>query len=209
MKTLYLVIEDGENKIDKQTESSIIENLNDKDELLFVTNFSDFEFENAYCKLNQLIFKKDLFDYICIIPNGSLLTEKSKELVSSYKTDSKTILLPLIVLENKETKGVLNSSLFNSENAVYGSLEQEDLNKHLDVTLYGAYIPYQLILNEEIYNKELKIYQHYYMIKKLTELTSIKGVPKISMILKSDLSYNTYSKEEKINCFKQIFEIKN
>ena len=47
------------------------------------------------------------------------------------------------------------------------------------------------------------------MLRKLTSLAIIKGIPKISMILKNDLSYNSFSKEEKINCLKQIFEIKN
>jgi len=88
MKILYLVTEEEENKLDKQTSSSIKKNCFNGDEILFITNFSEFEFENAYCKLNQLVFKKDIFDYICIIPNGSILSDISKELMNDYLVDT-------------------------------------------------------------------------------------------------------------------------
>jgi hypothetical protein len=205
-KILYLIFEKENNKLISDETIQSIPNV--KDGL-----FKHFEDKDDTQLYYTLLNKKEIvgYDFICLIPNGSTLSEKYKEIISEYINEDKNkdIYLPLSLLITDDIKGILNSTLFNANFAMdFGVLDHEFALQQTDTNLFGALIPVELFMNEKHYDKNLKIYQHFHLLNSWTEDEEVEvlGIPKILINLNYDLSFKEYSEEEKIKFYKQARE---
>ncbi|MEO6304890.1 MAG: hypothetical protein ABIP51_17145 [Bacteroidia bacterium] len=148
------------------------------------------------------------FDTVVLIPDGSIVNENFVSIASVYTEDSEAIYLPLVVLDSEKIKGVLNTCLWNSNlTGQVGELDHELAIKQIDLTLYGALIPIKYLV-EENFNSELKYYNDFYFLNKVTsEDILVLGIPKILITTNLDLTYSNVSNEERIKYFNMAKEI--
>lgn len=155
------------------------------------------------------ITKLDLksFTHAVIIPNGSELTSNYLELLNVYYKEG-AVMLPLTVLSSKSITGVLNNCIWNPNlTSIVGELEHELAIKQIDLTLFGALIPVELLV-EDNFNSEIKYYQHFYFLNKVTyKDIEVIGVPKTLAFVNFDLSLEEVSNEEKIKYFNMAKEV--
>ena len=159
------------------------------------------------------------FDYVMLLKGTVKLANNFRTIIEEHMIAPRTledgkvekqIYLPLVVLTNEKMRGVLNSTLWNSNLAPeVGILEHDLAIKQLDTTLYGALVPYDVIFNESYYKPELKYYQHFHILNKFTkdEKNVVFGIPKTLLFTDVDLSFSTASNDEKIAQFKLAKEI--
>lgn len=199
MKVLFLITKyKGETEItSEETVESIKKTRNDFLEIT-LEDKKDLYFES----INKIKSIND-YDFVCLIQNGSILNVAFNEIIKELVDDNKTLYLPLIVLKTDKITGVLNTTLWTSEVIEYSILDHDSSLKQINTTLYGALIPVELIIDENNYNKEIELYQHFYFLNKVTNKeVTVKGIPKILLDLDYDLSYESYDKEDKIKWFK-------
>jgi len=153
---------------------------------------------------------KEGYDYVCLIPNGSGLSENYLELISEYEENEKTLYLPLTLLVHENIKGMLNSCVwkYTTHEDEFGVLTPELALKQIDTTLFGALIPTSAILDKDNYDESLKYYQHFRFLNKLSHNNEylILGVPKLLVTLNHDLSYKDIDEKEKIEHYKKANE---
>jgi len=192
-RVLYVVI--GEDTSNVETMSSITGVLGKEDAAVFV-KFKDPENTELYYTLKRDInaFINDVknFDYVCLVPNGSLLNSNTRAIFDEYQSDrddgiSETYL-PLVNYKF-ELKGanefvILNKHIWNSAIAsTAGVLDTETALKQIDSTIFGAFIPVDDFFNEEYYKKGLRFYQQYHILNHLSDGESIViGIPKIVVV---------------------------
>ena len=218
MSILFLVVDKKEKTISKKTKESLDKVIQKGDEVIFKNTD---EYELFY----QLKPEKK-FDSVCLIPNNGEINENLTEILNDYEvkrnsseryshpdtyySKDKVSFLPLVVLTSSKTKGVLNTCVWNNNIADEpGVLTPELAKMQIDTTLFGAIIPFDTFFNEENYNKDLKHYQHFYFLNKVSseDESIIFGLPKTTLFTDVDLSFVDISNEEKIKYFKQAKEI--
>lgn len=202
MSILFLVVDKKEKKISDKTSESLTKITSKEDYVTFKTN-DDFDLYSKY-------ETKKKYDFVCLIPNGSEISENFKDILEDYKPTTDSVYLPLVVLTNTKVKGVLNSQLWNYNVADEpGILSHQLAMRQADTTLFGSIIPFKMFFDEENYNKELKYYQHFYFLNKITqnEELYVYGIPKTTLFTDIDLSYSDVDNEEKIKYFKKSMQI--
>lgn len=200
MKIQFFNLKNGNEKESNETIESI-QKVMTKEDMLQTVDYTD----NGQLYYNLPVNKN--YDYVCLIPNGSGLSENYRELISEYKEEDKTLYLPLTLLVHENVKGMLNSCVwkYTTHEDEFGILTPELALKQIDTTLFGALIPTEAILDEENYDKELKYYQHFRFLNKLSHNKEylIIGVPKLLVTLNYDLSYKNVDEKEKIENYKK------
>ncbi len=164
---------------------------------------------------NELLYKlkgKKEHDNVCLIPNGAELNKNFYSIIEDYKEEREEQIayLPLVVLQSGKMTGILNSCLWNNNLAAEPGVLTHDLAlMQIDLSLYGAMIPSKLFYDETNYKQDLKYYQHFYFLNKVTkdENNVTFGIPKILLFTGIDLSLPNVSNEEKLQHFKLAKEI--
>lgn len=144
--------------------------------------------------------------YVCLLNEDMKIENNFLELFAEYNIEEDhTIYLPLVILENESTKGVLNNCMWNPNLAVeVGCLDHDLALKQMDTTLYGALIPTMDFLSKEYYNKDVQFYQHFYFLNKYTssEENLVVGIPKVLFSTSIDLSFEGIETDIKVKNFK-------
>lgn len=198
MTILYIVVYKNKEILNSKTKESIEEVMQPGDKIIFKeTN------ENE----NYSLFKtNEPYDMVCVIPNEGVLNKNFRNIINDYyDNDRKIVFLPLVVLLLEKNKGILNTCLWNS-NLIeeIGVLTYNLAMLQIDTTLYGSLVPYDLFFDEDNYHKDLKYYQHFYFLNKITakENNLVFGIPKTLLYTNIDLSFSYISNEEKLQNFK-------
>lgn len=218
-RTLYIVwlSKKGE-QVKKNTKESIASNLEKADAT--VSCYGEGEvFSSCKEQCNKIINDVFNFDYVCIVPNGSVLNISSKNIFNKYKLatkkDVKCVYLPFVLYNFKDESGndnnvVLNKHMWNSAIAMDAGILDFDLAlRQIDSTIFGGFIPVDVFFNEDNYNKDLKNYQQYYTINSIASNDDliILGVPKMFLTIDDyDFSYISLSQEEKVKAYNQARE---
>lgn len=219
MKDILFLIEGKDKKKIKKVESRVKEIILNSDMLLA----SKMEIISIPYTDQQLYYKNPEVrnisftpQFVCLLHEDMELSDNIYKLYSEYfNYQEEALYLPLVILENKKVKGVLNNCLWNSNLAMEVGYLDHDLSlRQMDTTLYGALIPYELFVNEEYYNTELSYYQHFHFLNKYTEKekSMIIGIPKILYTVFIDLSFEGIETDAKVTNFKmarQMDVIKN
>lgn len=146
-------------------------------------------------------------DFFVKLPTENFqLSDSFLQIIEEY-LDEETIILPLVLLGNESTKGILNSCIWNINlNEDVGTLDFELAQKQIDLTLYGSIVPKKLY-DEKTFNipdEFLPIYKDFYILNKLTkENVKVVGIPKILLTISEDLLYSNFSNEEKVSYFEK------
>jgi hypothetical protein len=205
MKTLF-VIDSTNKKKAKVLEAKLKEIVKNPEILIILPDEKKLYYQ--YLDLND--FKN--IEYVCLLHEEMEFHDHMMNIYEEYfLSEDKTIYLPLIILSHEETKGVLNSGLWNPNLATtVGVLDQNLALKQYDTTLYGALIPIQDFTNAEYYHSEVEYYQHFYFLNAYThnEENMVVGIPKILGTLSVDLSFEKIDKDIKVKNFKLAMDIK-
>lgn len=200
MSILFLVIDKKGKKLSEKTKNNLEAIKNNSEDIDIIFKTTD-EFELLY-KLKD----KKVYDFVCLIPNNGELNENFQAIINEYKEkrEEKIIYFPLVVLTSTEQKGVLNNVVWNSNLAEeVGILTHELAKKQVDTSLFGCLIPFDLFFDEENYNKDLKYYQHFYFLNKVTSDNNnvVFGIPKVILYTDINLNYSEVKHDEKIKYF--------
>jgi len=201
MKINYIVLTKEEiKKVNKQTVESI-KNILTKEDTYSIVKFTNNDLDDKYFTINEI---KEEYDYTCLIPDGSTLNNNYRILIEEYFDGNKKIYLPLVLITtNGETKGVLNSCVYSPSAFEPGLLDFQLASMQIDTTLFGALIPTEFLLEKKNFHEQIKFYQHFYFLNVITAKNNeVRGIPKLLVNLDYDLSYNSYSKEEKMSNYK-------
>lgn len=208
-KILFLII--GNGKLKENTRISIEANCGKEDTKIFI-KYNDVITENYYTlknEVNKIINDVSNFDYVCLVPNGSEMnTDSKKILLEHIKVTSQEytgIYFPL-VLYNNEVVTVLNKSIWNSAIASMPGILDIDLAlKQIDSTIFGAFIPTNMFFDEKNYKTDLKYYQQYYFVNRISDNDEnvILGIPKILLTIKNewDFKMDNISQEDKLKYY--------
>lgn len=190
MKIAYIILENGE-KVNMKCLDNVVHTdcFSIKDEL----------------EIPKLDLKE--FTHAIIIPNDSEITENYFKILEVYYKEG-AVMLPLTVLSSKSVTGVLNNCIWNPNlTSIVGELEHELAIKQIDLTLFGALIPVELLV-EDNFNADIKHYQHFYFLNKITyKDVEVIGIPKTLAFIKSDLALEEISNEEKIKYFNMAKDV--
>lgn len=208
-KVLFVVI--GTGKIKDNTKSSIDANLGKEDARVFV-KYDDVTAEQYYSlktEINKVVNDVNNFDYVCLLPNGSELNEKAKDIFQVHQaaTDKEFtgVYLPL-VLYNTDITTVLNKHVWNSMIAsLPGTLDIDLALNQIDSTIFGAFIPTNMFFDEKNYKADMKYYQQYFFLNSIAadENNIISGIPKILLKVTDewDFKFASIEQEEKVKYF--------
>lgn len=190
MKKLILILTDNE-KVSKETLLSIGDN-----KYQIISDVND-------------IPSVDLKDYthVILLPDGSILEKNYETFIQTYYKDD-AVLLPMVMLNSKETTGVLNSCVWNLNiNQEPGVLSEELSKQQIDLTLIGALIPVSFIKPHYFYN-EIKYYKQNYFLNAITyDNKKVIGIPKIAVITNYDLLFSDAPQDEKLEDFKKAKKV--
>lgn len=139
--------------------------------------------------------------YVCLLNEDMKIEDNFLEIFEEYNEQLNVIYLPLVLLENAKSQGVLNNCIWNPNLSVdVGYLDHDLALKQIDTTLYGSLIPIKDFSNKEYYNENIELYQHFYFLNKYTSITEniVVGIPKILFSTSIDLSFEHIENEIKI-----------
>ena len=209
MKVAYVVTGLDATETTGETTASI--KKNDENAEVFVCLYSETKTEaeavNEWCdKIEQI--SKDI-THICIIPDGSTLSEKWLSIMTAYARDEKAIYMPVggyyYDPENdNQFKGFLNTIMWKPQVAeVVGELTTKLATRQIDHTLYGALIPLY-VMKDYKFNKDIKYFSHFEFVNKVLKGdVEIIGVPKVLYNLYKDYELKAVDKEEKMKYFEE------
>lgn len=215
MKILFLILEkDVNKKLSKKTHNSITSN-GSKDDVLEIKLVHDVDKDNLQLYYNVLKDISDSYDFICLLPNESIIKNNYIKIVKEYihehdgeKED--IVYLPFVLLNTDKANGILNSTLFNANfTDLFGRATHEFVLQQTDTILFGALIPLKLLRDDKYYDNELKMYQHFHLLNAWTkneDEIKVIGIPKLIVELNHDLSFDEYSEEDKVKYYKQARE---
>lgn len=218
MNTLFLVVKEKNTELAENTVKSIEINIR-KNDLMVELELTKEELDHQlYFKAIDIIDKKKLakIDFISVIQNGSFYQDNYFQLLEEYidkqEELNKIIYLPFALLITEgATRGLLNTSLWNDNDGLKGELDYESALMQRDTILFGALISKDLFFDENNYNLDLKYYQHYCFLNRVTKMEDslVIGIPKLAINIDFDLAYNHVSKEERIENYKLARNIDN
>ena len=206
-KILYIVLKYSENNMNDATLNSIKNNLGKMDAYVSI-NYNDKKelYYNLKQEVNQIINNVYLFDFICLIPDGSILNKYANLIFKDYYKNNDeneyNIYLPFVFTMIGDNPLILNKHIWNSyicDNA--GFLDLKTSLKQIDSTIFGSYIPVKLFFDNNNYNDDLLYYQQYYFLNSIVsdENNTVIGIPKIILTVNNwDYKLNDISNDEKI-----------
>lgn len=210
MKINYIIVTEEKQDILTETSESVNAILTEEDKSTVVTYTED----NEAKVINEYV--KDLvgFTHICIVSNGSVISESINTVIKSYIKDTEAVYLPLVsylvpVPDTNEydLKGVLNSCIWKPYLAHKTGVLNLDLSlKQLDTTLYGSFIPLTL-LQKYLFKEDIKYFSFFEFLNRITyKKEKVIGIPKIGFHLKKDYELKSVDNKEKVIYFKQAQE---
>ena len=152
--------------------------------------------------------KTEGYTHVCLLPDTFTINQEMLNYAITKLEDS-DVLLPLVLVEREEKRGILNSCIWNNGlTPKIGELDYELANKQIDTTLYGAIVKVEKFNDEELYNADVKHYQNFAFFNRLTKKEGkVIGVPKIVFSTKSDVILSSVSDSEKVENYKKAREI--
>lgn len=202
MKTKFILIKKEGEAVNFQTLTSITDQYDEKDcQVMEIAN------DNEMFSLNAYIFTlTSEYSHVCLVPNGSVLTNKYRAITESYVEEG-AVMLPIVEwceeIDGKdEFKAFLNSYVYQSAlTEELGIVDLKFAKQQLDNTLYGALIPVQ-ILKENKFKEKFLYYNHNeYLCRLANKGIEILGIPKYCMKLKNDYSLKDVDNETKTKYF--------
>jgi hypothetical protein len=211
---LYVITRKTGETANQATTDSVLDNIKDTTDKMMVCEFDNFDKKDLFYELLIKNITPENIGYVCIVPNNSMLDINYGKLIKEYIDDSKKkVYLPLVLLNDENIKGVLNSCIWKyNDEADYGTLGSQLALKQIDTTLYGALVPIELLLNKEFYNDSIQYYQQFHILNSIAvdgeknDSHEIVGVPKILFILNEDLSFKDVPEAVKIENYKRAAE---
>lgn len=208
-RILFVVFDTNNEKINEETKNTITKNLGKEDTYVFL-NMDNTNYNEMYCDLkteiNKIVTTVNNFDYVCLLPNGSILNLDTRNIFNEYYEDNqerKEVYLPLVLYSNENINVILNKQVWNEQYAFEpGVLDLELAKKQIDSTIFGAFIPTELFFNKDFYNKDLKHYQQYFMLNNFADKHFVIGIQKLLFTISNwDLKLDNISDEEKTKYF--------
>ena len=210
-RVLFLVVDRNGNELNDNTRESIKKNVGKEDAMVFV-KMQDPENRELYYTLkdfaNKIINDVNNFDYVCLVNNGSELTDQAKAIFEEFQTDNEEVAEAYVPFAFHMLDGdkpiVLNKHLWNSMIAYQAGVLDIDLAlKQIDSTIIGSYIPVAAFFNQEYYDHDVRFYQQYHLLNNLAEHLLVLGIPKMMIDVKDwDFKMDSVSKEDKEANFK-------
>lgn len=199
-RILYVILVNGQEDIEPATNASILANMDNKDQLT-TRSIKDRELYYNLCV-------NDIYTYVCIIPNGSVLNSNARQMFSEYRNETiekeeKVVYLPFVMYNTSERPVVFNKHMWNSMAAAEAGVLDMDLAlKQVDSTIFGAYIPTEVLLDKEAYDDEIKYYQQYHMLNYFVDKHIVLGIPKLTCEIKNwDFELKELDNETKLKDF--------
>ena len=209
-KVLFIVIGSAQ-EIDQNTKQGLTEAMGREDAIVYTT-LADPGHQELYYGLresaNKIVNDVANFDYVSLIPNGSVINKAAKEIFDYHQMDNedgiRVTYLPFVLYNPEDLIVVLNKHIWNSAISMSPGILDIDLAlKQIDSTIFGAFIPTDLCFNEEYYNKDLKYYQQFHLLNHLADGDNlVVGIPKILLTVTDwDFRNTDVSNEDKIAMF--------
>jgi len=222
MKIHFIIVNSTINLSQNITEDSISKALHSYENITYSIGQinANSRQEEAKALNNYLKNEKIDCDYICLIPQLSVVSPDLGEFIKSYILDKPIedaeetlVFLPLVELvaegDEKISKGFLNTCPWKSymHPEEVGILDNKLANAQVDTTLYGALIPIDVFTKIEI-NETLKFFYHFNLINQFTaQEIRIVGIQKAFLLLVHDYELkgeNEAEKREDFNNAKSI-----
>lgn len=200
-----ILVPEGE-KVSQVTLASIRQQYDDENiQVLEIAN------NNEMFTLNAYIFTlKDDVSHVCLLPNGSEITNKYRTMMETY-VEENALMLPIVEwtepdAEGKdEFKAFLNSYVYQSAlTEELGIVDLKFAKQQLDNTLYGALLPVS-ILKENKFKEKFLYYNHNeYLCRLASKGVEILGVQKYCVKLKNDYALKGVDNETKTKYFNAV-----
>jgi hypothetical protein len=212
MKINYIILTEKKQDISTETKDSVKSILTDDDKINTL-EYNEWEEVQA---LNEYIKTLIGFTHVCIVPNGSVISEVTNTVIKKYIKDEETVYLPLVSYlvpvpgtepVDYDLKGVLNSCIWKPYLAhKTGILNQELSLKQIDTTLYGAFLPLS-ILQKYPFKEDIKYFSFFEFLNRITyKKVNVVGIPKLAFHLKKDYELKGVDNKEKVVYFKKAQE---
>jgi len=212
MKVNYIILTPNKQDVLTETNDSVKLILTKEDKLSIV-EYEDGEEAKA---INEYVKSLIGFTHVCMIPNGSVISESTNTVIKKYMKEEDSVYLPLVSylvpIPNSETneydlKGILNSCIWKPYYAhKVGILNPELALKQIDTTLYGAFIPLTL-LQKYLFKEDIKYFSFFEFLNRITyKKEKVIGIPKLGFHLKKDYELKTVENSEKVIWFKKAQE---
>ena len=149
------------------------------------------------------------FTHVCIIPNGSSLSEKFKTLVPLYATEEDAIYMPIVSYYynpdgEEKFRGFLNSVLWKPHVVEQvGELTLSTAVKQIDTTLYGCLIPIKLFKEQNFgFATDVKYFWQFEFLNQVCKKEiDVLGIPKVLFNMTKDFELKDIDKDEKLKYF--------
>ena len=212
MKVNYIILTPKLQDVLTETNDSVKLILT-KDDKMNVVEHDEWEEVKA---LNEYVKTLIGFTHVCIVPNGSVISEVTNTVIKKYIKDDKTVYLPLVSYLvpvpgsepiEYDLKGILNSCIWKPYLAhKVGILNQELSLRQIDTTLYGAFIPLTL-LQKYTFKEDIKYFSFFEFLNRITyKKVNVVGIPKLGFHLKKDYELKGVDNKEKVVYFKKAQE---
>ena len=212
MKVNYIILTPKKQDVLTETNDSVKLILT-KDDKMNIVEHDEWEEVKA---LNEYVKTLIGFTHVCIVPNGSVISEVTNTVIKKYVKDDNTVYLPLVSYlvpvpgsepVDYDLKGVLNSCIWKPYLAhKVGILNQELSLRQIDTTLYGAFIPLTL-LQKYTFKEDIKYFSFFEFLNRITyKKENVVGIPKLGFHLKKDYELKGVDNKEKVVYFKKAQE---
>jgi len=175
-----------------------------KEEQNFVTVEYDDEISEAKA-INDIVSNTENIDYICIIPEGSIVSKNYEKIIKLYIKDLSAVYLPIVSYcyneedpEKEIFKGFLNTIMWKAHLAKeLGEMKLDLSLKQADTSLYFSLIPLDL-LKEEKLAEDYKYFSHFeYLNRILSKEKKVFGIQKVCATLLKDYELKGENKDLK------------
>lgn len=206
MKTKFLILKQASEKVSEKTLASIRQQYDEESiQILDIAN------DNEAYTLNSYIFTlKNEFTHICLVPNGSELTNKFKAITDTY-IEKGAIMLPIVEWCEEDSEGkdsfkaFLNSYVYQSAlTEEMGTVDLKFAKQQLDNTLYGALIPVSIAKENKFKEKFLYYNHNEYLCRVASKGVEILGIQKYCFKLKVDYALKDVDNETKTKYFNAV-----
>lgn len=206
MKPKFLILKQTSEKVSQKTLASIRQQYDEESiQVLDIAN------DNEAFTINSYVFTlKEEFTHVCLVPNGSELTNKFKAIVDTY-IEENTVMLPIVEwCEENEAgedsfKAFLNSYVYQSAlTEEMGSVDLKFAKQQLDNTLYGALIPTSILKENKLKEKFLYYNHNEYLCRLANKGVDILGIQKYCFKLKVDYALKDVDNDTKTKYFNAV-----
>lgn len=168
--------------------------------------------ESREAAINKFVaeLKDDDYTHICLIPEGSELTEGYEKIAEQFVKNDKTVYLPIVQYYDPtdegehKFKGLLNTCMWKPYvgGNEYGQVGEQLAVRQIDTTLYGAIIPIS-ILREYHLKIKIKFYSFFEYTSRIAHhKVAIKGIPKVGVLYFASDEIKKATQEERVKYFR-------